>query len=135
MSEKLQSANTVFEKLILTTKEYKISRLSESEISYNGNMYDIKSAILIDDKVHLLVINDKLENYLIEIINKLVKNSHNPNNKAPNQYKQLVSLTFIQSNSFYPFFTSEYTINLSYELFFPMFFEKSDVASPPPKSC
>ena len=94
----VKDSNTSFEKLILSVGEYQKSRLNAHEISFNGNMYDVKSVNVTGDNVELLVINDKKEKRLLKEIKDILNKTNQQKKELPEQLQKFLSLNYIPAD-------------------------------------
>ncbi len=134
MAERIKQKKTILSTINFTVSEFKKSRINESEILYNGKMYDIKSTSIVGNTVHLLVLNDTKEEKLVEGINKLTKNIHDKGKaNLPIQLINLLMQTFIfdatNTHIFFPIIANKnfqaYHANL--------LFAFGNIPYPPPK--
>jgi hypothetical protein len=133
MSLSLKSNETTFEKIIITTGDYKKSRIKSNEISYKGKMYDVKSINIFYDKVELLVINDRDEENILEAINNFVSKTNRPDIELSNQLKILFSLNYLSPDTEHIFFIPSFCIHIFHQPNLNIAFTDSDVYTPPPR--
>jgi len=95
MQRRLRSENTVFEKLTLTSAEFQKCRVNSSEVLFHDDMYDFKSVNFNGDKVELLVIHDREEGVILEMMENLVNNTSPLSKDAPNPLQKLISLVYL----------------------------------------
>ena len=129
----LLSHETKFEKLILTTDQYKLSKINDKELRFDGQLFDIKSISFHGPFVEVIAYKDKKEEGLISSIENFFGTSSENKKEIPVQVlKLMVSLYTIPKNvvKFSRIFsTGEYRIET------PAFYHsfKNDVFSPPPE--
>ena len=133
MLQELREKTSDFEKLTLSTAEFKKSKIDDHEFFYNGEMYDYKSAVYSDSTVELLVIKDVRE---IVVINKLKRIASNTNDDQNTGRMQLVK-SFV-ANYIFPIINIHKIFRVSEDLIFPKFLEstttvKRELTSPPPE--
>jgi hypothetical protein len=133
MSLLVKDSHTSFEKLILGTADYQKSRINSHEISFKGNMYDVKSVKITGDIAELLVINDKKEKNLVKNIQDFLTKTNQQKKELPEQLQKFLSLNYLSADQ-------ELTIvipSLSSIIFQSVnsYFlsDLSDIPSPPPK--
>lgn len=95
MHERLNNPETVFEKITLTQKDYEDSRVNTDEILYNGNMYDVKSILIINNTVELLAINDVDEFEVFKIVENLIACKDLPVSEISFHLQKLISLFYV----------------------------------------
>lgn len=89
MKEKLENENAVFEKLILSKKDYNAAKRAHNELAFDQKLFDIKSKTFIGDSVHLLVINDTKEKQIEHKIEAYFAEDENPNSDQAKQIKKI----------------------------------------------
>lgn len=122
-----------FEKLILNIDEYRKSRLNSREISYKGNMYDVKSVIITGDKVELLVINDLKEKILLQEIKAFLQKSNQSKKELPDQLQKFLSINYIAADEGRMIYLPSSSSNIFHHTDPDTHSDKSDTPSPPPK--
>lgn len=100
MKEALYEDGAELQKLILSIAEFEKSKIDKHEIYYKGKMYDFKSAIIKNNTVELLVINDAKEEILYDLIRDLFTGTDKQKNKLPNQLSKLLTLTYLSSDKY-----------------------------------
>ena len=124
---------TSFKKLILSRDEYQKSRLNSHEISYKGNMYDVKSVNIKGDIAELLVINDIKEKFLLREIKDFLHKSNQSKKELPDQLQKFLSINYISADKeriiYIPSFSSGIFHHLNQEIL-P---DHSEIFFPPPK--
>lgn len=133
MHKKLNSENTVFEKLTLTLAEFQKCRVNSSEVLFHDNMYDFKSVSFIGDKVELLVIHDKEEGIILEIIENLVNNTSPQSKDVPNQLQKLISLVYLPPVFYKLVFIPRANASITYPLQADIISYTREILSPPPR--
>lgn len=129
----LLSHDSKFEKLILTADQYRLSKINEKELRFEGQLFDIKSISFHGRLVEVIAYNDRKEEGLISSIDNFFGNSSQNKKKIPVQVlKLLVSLYTIPKNVVK--FSQDFSSS-SYRLTIPAFYHsfKNDVFSPPPE--
>jgi hypothetical protein len=126
---------TSFEKLILTIDDYKKSRFNSREISYKGNMYDVKSVNVTDNFAEVLVINDVKEKILLKEIKDFLHKSNQSKKELPDQLQKFLSINYLAAEQgqiiYIPF-----PVSNIFHYPDPDFNAiQSDIPSPPPKDC
>ena len=133
MHEKLNCNSTSFEKITLTVTEYQKSRVDENEISFKGRMYDVKSALVSNGSVELLVINDPEEENILVKIKHFLNNPGTPGSKHPNQLHQLTSLSYLPSYTGILLFDQLPGTSIFHHAPLNFVSNKLEILSPPPK--
>ena len=95
MAKNLSNSATSFQKINLSYTEYQQSKINSSEISFNGNLYDIKSSTITGDRIELLVIDDKQEKNIIDAIKGYFNSASPANKKLPLTLKQMLTLDYL----------------------------------------
>lgn len=124
---------TSFEKLVLTKDEYHKSQLNSGEISYKGNLYDVKSVIMKGDFAELLVINDIKEKFLLGEIKDFLRKSNQSKKELPEQLQKFLSLNYLSEDNDNTIYCP---LNISGIYYYPdrkMLSDHNDIPSPPPK--
>jgi hypothetical protein len=122
-----------YSKLTLTLAEYDQSRVKSHEISWQGRMYDVKSAVIKGNSVDLLVMHDEKEENILKKIKLLAGKTGSQNRELPQQLVQLLSLSYIC-----PAEEADFIVRDRKEYNFLPFNEKYhsieiDILSPPPE--
>ena len=129
----VKDSNTSFEKLILSVGEYQKSRLNAHEISFNGNMYDVKSVNVTGDNVELLVINDKKEKRLLKEIKDILNKTNQSKRELPEQLQKFLSLNYLSAEKEDIIFIPSICSGIFHHPDRNIFPDFSDIPSPPPK--
>ena len=131
----LDDNNTEFQRITLSYSDYHKYKLSNNELSINGDMYDIKSVSMVNNQVILLAVHDHTEEEIIEKINKLLNNTNTRKSQLPDQLQQLLSLNYLVES-----ITQIFLSPLSFNCIF--YFDDPDlvsndkvILSPPPQFC
>jgi len=95
MQEALYEQGAELQKLTLTIFEFQKSKINAREIHYKGKMYDFKSAVIKNNKVELLVINDAKEELILDLIKEIFTDTHKQKSKLPNQLSKILTLAYI----------------------------------------
>ncbi len=95
MSILLEKEDAKFEKLVLTVREYEESRINSKEISFKGNMYDIKSIRNKGEYVELLVINDLREKHIVNAIRNLAGGDDKTDRETPELIQRILSMNYL----------------------------------------
>ena len=133
MKEKLESDSTLFEKLAITREQYQKSKIKSDEIFFYGNMYDVKSAIIVGDSVKLIVINDVKEKNILRKMMALSNRMNSHNNKLPNQLNTLILLKYLSPEKEYEFFNPTFQIRICNKSVPDFISQIPDISSPPPR--
>jgi hypothetical protein len=99
MAKNLKSRGTSFQKISLSLNGYKKSKVSASEISLNGNLYDVRSIHISGNKIELLVINDKQEKNILDAIKGYFNAPNQSNKKLPLTLKQLLAMDYLSEKT------------------------------------
>jgi len=122
-----------FEKLILNIDEYRKSRLNSREISYKGNMYDVKSVNITGDSVELLVINDLKEKILLQEIKAFLQKSNQSKKELPDQLQKFLSINYIAADEGRMIYLPSSSSNIFQQPDSNLSSNFLDKPSPPPK--
>lgn len=122
-----------FEKLILNIDEYRKSRLNSREISYKGNMYDVKSVNITGDSVELLVINDVKEKILLQEIKDFLQKSNQSKKELPDQLQKFLSINYIFAEEGHMIYIPPVGFNIFQQPDSNLSSNFLDKPSPPPK--
>lgn len=133
MTLTIKNNSSSFEKLVLTPGEYKKSRINSGEISFNGNMYDVKSVTLSAGKVELLVINDKNETSILEAIKAFVHKTGQHNRECPNQLQQLFALHYLSPDTGYNLIMPAFFVHVFSGSKLNIISNDLDISTPPPE--
>ena len=129
----LNESEISFERLILNIDEYRKSRLNSREISYKGNMYDVKSVNITGDSVELLVINDVKEKILLQEIKDFLQKSNQSKKELPDQLQKFLSINYIAADEGRMIYIPSFSSNIFQHPDFNICPDHSDIHSPPPK--
>jgi hypothetical protein len=129
----VKNSETSFEKLVLTSEEYQKSRLNSREISFRGNMYDVKSVNISGDTVELLVIKDAKEKILLEEIKDFLHKSNESKKELPDQFQKFLSINYIATVQGRIIYIPSFCFNIYPHQDQDTYTDKSDIPSPPPK--
>jgi hypothetical protein len=129
----VNNSETSFEKLILSRDEYQKCRLNSREISYKGNMYDVKSVNIQGDVAEILVINDIKENLLLKEIKDFLHKSNESKKELPDQLQKFLSINFISADKERIIYIPSFSFNIFHYPDSNLYSDKSDIPSPPPK--
>lgn len=122
-----------FEKLILSRDEYHKSRLNSREISYKGNMYDVKSVNITGDIAELLVINDVKEKILLREIKAFLHKSNESKKELPDQLQKFLSLNYLFADKENTIYVPSLISNIFHHPSRYILPDYTDIPSPPPK--
>jgi hypothetical protein len=129
----VKNSETSFEKLVLTSEEYQKSRLNSHEISFRGNMYDVKSVNISGDSVELLVINDAKEKNLVKDIKDFLNKSNQQKKELPDQLQKFLSLNFLSAQKESIIYIPSFFSSIGYHPNLNILSDHPDIPSPPPK--
>jgi len=129
----VKNNETSVEKLVLTSEEYKKSRLNSREISYKGNMYDVKSVNISGDTVKLLVFKDAKEKILINEIKDFLHKSNESKKELPDQLQKFLSINYLAGLQGRMIYIPSFCFNIYPHQDPDTYTDSSDIPSPPPK--
>lgn len=129
----LNESEISFERLILNIDEYRKSRLNSREISYKGNMYDVKSVNITGDSVELLVINDVKEKILLQEIKDFLQKSNQSKKELPDQLQKFLSINYIAADEGRMIYIPSFCSNIFQQPDSNLSSNFLDKPSPPPK--
>jgi hypothetical protein len=124
-----------FEKLVLDIDEYRKCQLGSREISYKGNLYDVKSMSIKGDHAELIVINDVKEKILLEEIKDFLKKSNQSKKELPDQLQKFLSINYIAADEGREICIPSFSFNYSHQPDLDIYPDLSEIPSPPPKDC
>lgn len=132
MEEILMTNDNRFQPMNLSVADFHRFKVDDHELCINGEMYDIKKAVVFSDSVELVVIRDKDEENIMKRIFSVVHKTHTPDRDFSNQLKQLLSLNYISpQSSQLSFVVSKETLSFNFEISFHIS-EYIEISSPPP---
>jgi hypothetical protein len=129
----VNDSETSFEKLMLNIDEYRKCRLNSREVSYKGNLYDVKSVNITGDSVELLVINDVKEKFLLKEIKDFLQKSNQSKKELPEQLQKFLSVNYIAPDEGRIIYIPSLHYNIIYHSELDIYSDPSDIPSPPPK--
>jgi hypothetical protein len=129
----INDSETSFERLILSVSEYRKSQLNSREISYQGNMYDVKSVTITGDVAELLVINDIKEKFLLKEIKDFLRKSNESKKELPDKLQKFLSINYISVDEGRIIYIPSFCFNIFHYSDFDINTNISDTPSPPPK--
>jgi hypothetical protein len=133
MMEKMERSETLFEKMTLTKEEFKKYRINDDELSINGIMYDIKSSVIHNNSIELLVINDEEEAKIQQKINAIAKTTNSSDSNFSLQLQQIISLVYLPVSSGILSIPLKSTSHLFSALVPETTTLYQEIAAPPPK--
>ena len=133
IQEALNDTETHFQKITLTYPAYLQSKIKSDEICVDGKMYDVKSMIIKDNKVELLVIHDSDEEKILKKIKAFFNNSTPENSKLPVQLQQLLTLNYLCQGPIKLFFIPLVVFRAFHFINRNLSMNDSDIPYPPPK--
>jgi hypothetical protein len=131
----VNDSETSFEKLILSRDEYQKCRLNSREISFKGNMYDVKSVNINGDIAELLVINDIKEKFLLEEIKDFLHKSNQSKKEIPDQLQKFLSINYISVDEGRIIYIPSFSSGIFHYLNQEILPDHSEIFFPPPKFC
>ena len=96
MYHKLNRDDVKTEKIILSGNAYKTSRVSATEIEYNGKLYDVISVVFHLNQVELRVINDTEEESILQSIFVLSKQQQKTDRIDLFPFQMLLTLQYVE---------------------------------------
>jgi hypothetical protein len=129
----VNDSHTSFEKLLLSTADYQKSRINSHEISFQGNMYDVKSVKITGDIAELLVINDKKEKSLVKNIQDFLTKTNQQKKELPEQLQKFLSLNYLPADQDLTIVIPILSSNIFHAPKGNIFSDLSETPSPPPK--
>ena len=132
MSVALKAGKTSFTKLTLTVSEYQKSKVSSDEISYKGNMYDVRSANISGDRIELLVIHDSEEENILDKMSDFMNMPNPVGSKLPARLCELVSLNYLVPGNADLFLIHNVCIHFFPQPGLNLISSNPDVHTPPP---
>jgi hypothetical protein len=119
--------------LILTTEQYKTSKVDEHEVRVNGKMYDIARIKLIQNKVHVYCIHDKDEDNLIVFLSEIISKPLKDKNNIPQPILKFLALSYLlPENVDVLLYVTEPVLNYATYRFTEITFQNR-IKSPPPR--
>jgi len=124
---------TKFEKLILTTDQYRLSKINERELRFEGQLFDVKSISFHGRFVEVIAFNDTKEEGLISSIENFFGTSSHNKKEIPVQVLKLMVSPYIIPKNVINF--SQIASSGLYQLSFTAIYHSiaDDVFSPPPE--
>jgi hypothetical protein len=95
MSKAIRFKQSGFQHLILSLSEFQKSSINRNEISFRGNMYDIKSVTIHGNSAELSVMKDFNEKLILQKVKYLLQSTKNRQNHLPNQIVQMLIHSYI----------------------------------------
>jgi hypothetical protein len=71
MAELVTRSDAQFTRLVMPVSQYENSRIGDDELRFDGKLYDVKSAVVTDNTVELLVLVDTEETEVVTRISSL----------------------------------------------------------------
>lgn len=91
----LNSAETRFEKLVLSHEEFRLARIDDGEIMFDGKMYDLKNVSIHDGFVEVIAYHDKKEDRLIASIESFFGINNEAQKEIPIQVLKLITSVYL----------------------------------------
>lgn len=135
MSLAMNNNEASFEKLVINIDEYYKCRLNSREISYNGDLYDVKSLKLCGDSTELLVLKDEKETALLEEIKEFLRKSNQSKKELPDHLQKLFSISYIAADEGRLIYIPSLDYNIFYQPESNLVSDFIENPSPPPKFC
>jgi hypothetical protein len=129
----VKNSDTSFERLVLPLADYQKSRINSREISFGGNMYDVKSVKISGNTAELLVINDKKEKILLKDIKDFLNKSSQQKKELPDQLQKFLSLNYLSGEKEHVIFIPSFYTCIFYHQNRNIYSDHQDIPSPPPK--
>lgn len=121
-----------FEKLILSIPEFNRCRISNSEMKYNGKLYDYKTVRIYGNTVELSVLNDSAEEGILEMMAAMSGADEKEQSNIPPQLQKLLTLNYLASSQQHFILNSEqHTVYQTLSEQTTICF--SEISSPPPE--
>jgi hypothetical protein len=133
MSRAMNNNEASFEKLIFNLDEYYKCRLNSREISYNGDLYDVKSVKFCGAIAELLVLKDERETALLEEIKAFLHKSNQSKKELPDHLQKLLSINYIAADEGRLIYIPSLDYNIFYQPESNLVSDFIDNPSPPPK--
>jgi hypothetical protein len=95
MHAEIQNGSLKLEQIELSLSDYQNALVDDGELSLNDKMYDIKSKVVINDRVLLTVVNDIREENIIQEMKDFLRRTCRNNKSLPERSTQLFLLSYI----------------------------------------
>lgn len=99
MNDNLLNGNCNLKNLTLTKNEYNKYKLNKKELIIDGKMYDVKSLIISDEKINLIVVNDSKEEKILKKIKHFFALNSKSNKNISLKFLKLLSLNYVQHSN------------------------------------
>ena len=101
--ESLNNKDIFCQKMMLSLKDYRKSKINSDEIFYDGKMFDVRSVIVLDSIVELAVFRDLEEENILEEICEYIRSKFHYKD-FPDQLYQFFSMVYLFQDNKYVFF-------------------------------
>lgn len=132
MEEMVMRHDSRFQAMHLSVQDFHRFKVDDHELCIDGELYDIKSQVVCNDSLKLVVIRDKDEENILKRIFSITHQTHVPDRDFTSQLKQLLSLSYISPERATCYFIpSRDAIAFQFILSNPVS-EFIEISSPPP---